>query len=219
MSPAHLQVAHGERTFEGRTGPKAAFDFYMSQKVHTARERQAEIRSAGNKKAQFPVYCDIFGLFADTKVKTAGAVHGVEQSELVAEDILAALQGDPQATLNALAKRFAVKAPVVQGRRSVGVQVFDQEQDDDVVPTVETSTTRNLRVATPAPIVAKRISFKMCMAVKRVCTKKGLDFSIEGKTGGDGTDSLADYTITVNGVALSPKEASDIIDANKKKKS
>src|SRR5438105_4324364 len=48
---AHIQIARGEREHEGRTGPRAAFDFYMGQVIPTARAQREEIRAAGNKKA------------------------------------------------------------------------------------------------------------------------------------------------------------------------
>lgn len=50
----HIQVAN-------TLGAKAGFKAYMATSAPTAAERQAEIRSAGNSKAQFVAYCDIFG--------------------------------------------------------------------------------------------------------------------------------------------------------------
>ena len=53
MAARHITVARDE-------GAKAGYRFYMAQKAPTARERQAEIRSAGNEKARFAAYCELF---------------------------------------------------------------------------------------------------------------------------------------------------------------
>lgn len=50
---AHIRTAR-------ESGAKAGFNAYMRTNAPTARERQDEIRAAGNKKAQFAVYCEIF---------------------------------------------------------------------------------------------------------------------------------------------------------------
>src|SRR6476469_6068661 len=61
MATAHIEIAQGKREVDGRTGPRAAFDFFMAQRVHTAAATRAEIRSAGNKKSQFAAYCNLYG--------------------------------------------------------------------------------------------------------------------------------------------------------------
>lgn len=212
----HILIARTE-------GAKAGFNAYMATKVHTAAARQAEIRSAGNKKAQFNAYCAIFGDQFGT-VNGNGAVRSNEQVDDARDSVLAALQGDPEATIQKLARLLGRKAPVVQGRRSVGVQVFDQEADDEVT-TVDASADGGILsriAAASAPvapakkaapkvereIVATRISFPMAMSIRGFCTKQGWEFEITDKTG---KGSTADYTVVVNGVALSPVEASEII--------
>lgn len=230
MKAAHIQIARGERQFEGRTGPKAAFDFYMAQTVPTAAETRETIADSGNRKVQFNTYCSLFGgQFG--RVNGNGAVRSNKQVDEAREDILAALQGDPEATIKKLARLLGgKKAPVVQGRRETGVQVFDQEALDEA-PTADTSVADSIvsrlavaSVPVEAPkaatktervLVANRISYPMAMAVLGFCRKQNWEFEITDKTG---KGHNADYTIVVNGIALSPAEASEIIAASKSSK-
>jgi hypothetical protein len=74
----HIALAQTE-------GAKAGFRHYMAQTVHTAAERRAEIRSAGNSKRQFEAYCAIFG-DQFRPVSGNGAVRSQAQREDVSED-------------------------------------------------------------------------------------------------------------------------------------
>lgn len=215
---AHIQIARGERAIDGRTGPKAAFDFYLSQNTPTAQAQRDEIRSAGNAKKQFTAYCakfgDQFGI-----VNGNGAVRSEGQKDTVRETVARLL-----------------------GRTGNGVVAFeDNEVEDEVDPLVKLLAERlNVSVETladiahgtnvaapvvetPAPVkkqrvapTATRVSYRMAMAILRICNKHNVPFEITGKTGGEGTGQLADYAIKVNGQRVNPAEASALIDANKK---
>lgn len=206
-------------TLARTVGPKAGFNAYMATKVHTAAERQAEIRSAGNKKAQFDAYCAIFGdQFGP--VKGAGAARSNEQRTEVVENGTSLLQ------------RLGIR----KANDTVGVEAFEQDEVDPVVAAlaakldipVETlvelaganvsatvAETKPTTTTTRTIPVAKRISWPMAMALKKIATKQGVAFSITSKTGGEGTGEQSNYGIKFAGHKLTPQQASEIIGASK----
>jgi hypothetical protein len=177
----HIAIARSQ-------GPKAGFNAYMATRVHTAAKRQAEIRSAGNKKQQFAAYCNIFGSQFGV-VNGNGAIRSEGQREEVRDNGVVA-------ELRAFAKRLGLN-----------VTIQDDEGDE---PVVETPTPSERTI--PA---AKRISFKMFMSLKKIATAEGATLVCTGKTGGEGTDDPADYALTWNGRKLTPEKASARIAASK----
>jgi hypothetical protein len=168
----HIQIARTQ-------GAKAGFRHYLAQHTPTAAARRAEIRSAGNSKAQFEAYCAIFGSQFGP-VNGNGAVRAEEQREEVRENGAVAEL-----------RRLAAK---------LGVRVVTDESP------VENDTEDEAEV-----IVATRISWPMCMAVKKAVEREGKSFEITGKTGGKGTGKPADYAIKVAGRKQTPAQASAII--------
>lgn len=172
---AHISLAN-------TVGPKAGFDAYMAGTVHTAEARRAEIRSAGNKKAQFNAYCALFG-DQFKPVSGNGAVHSAEQVEDVKDSLLS---------------RIAQKLGVTVAELA---EVVEDEPETPVAP-------REIPAAT-------RISWPMAMTLKKLATKSGQTFEITSKSGGKGTDELANYGITLGGSVLNPSQASALIAASK----
>lgn len=142
---AHIKLAREQ-------GPKAGFNAYMASNIHTAADRREQIRSAGNKKAQFEAYCALFGSQFGP-VKGAGAIRAEAQREDVRESgllaRLAALVGVDTDTL-------AAKLNTVE------------------VPVVETP------VEKPAP-VATRITWPMFWALVKAGKKAGVEVKITDK--------------------------------------
>jgi hypothetical protein len=184
MSAAHIEIARGNREHNGRSGPKAAFEFYLGQSIPTAAATQSEIRSAGGKKAQFEAYCAKFGSQFGP-VKAQGAVRSEEQRVEVVEN----------GAIARIASRLGISA------KKLAALVADEDTDDEVVE--------------DEPIVATRISWPMCMTVKKIVEANGQTFKITGKTGGKGTGQLADYAVTVAGRKLTPAKASALIAADR----
>lgn len=141
---------------EARTnGAKSGFNAYMATRVHTAAKRQAEIRSAGNKKQQFAAYCAIFGDQFGT-VSGNGAVRSAEQVVEVQENGLIAT----------LASKLGISA-----KKLAALVENDEDNADE-----HTTTERVIPAAT-------RISWPMAMALKKIATKSGRTFEITDKSG------------------------------------
>lgn len=221
MSPKHIAIARQEVTVEGRTGPRAAFDFYMGQKVPTAHTRQERIRSAGNKKAQFTAYCTEFGsLWAGAPISGNGVVHSESQKESLIEKLANRLNGNRDNGVQAFVEKDEPTVdPIVQGLADkLGVSV---EKLAEIALTSDDSAVEAPVAVTPAPVVkrtvpvATRISYKMAMSLLRICNKHNVVFEITGKTGGGDTGQPADYSIKIDGLPISATEASTLIAANK----
>lgn len=96
MLAKHIQTARED-------GPKAGFRSYMASSAPTARDRQAQIRSAGNAKAQFEAYCAIFGeQFGNGRVRTAAVEQHNEGRKQTLIERLAAKLGVSTGDLDAL---------------------------------------------------------------------------------------------------------------------
>jgi len=121
---AHIRTAREH-------GPKAGFNAYMRTNAPTARERQDEIRSAGNKKEQFKVYCAIFSDQLGTT--PSAATRSNDQRESVLEKI-------------------ARKLGVSTGELSELV-----DEDDDEVGVQVEAPARTTRTNTRKPNAAKLI--------------------------------------------------------------
>lgn len=172
MSAAHIEIARTQ-------GAKAGFRHYLAQHTPTAAARRAEIRGAGNSKAQFEAYCAIFGSQFGP-VSGNGAVRSEAQRVEVREN-------GAIAELRRLAKKLGVN-----------ISVDESPVEDDTEDEAEV-------------IVATRVSWPMCMAVKKAVEREGKTFEIVGKEGGKGTGKPADYAIKVNGRKQTPAQASAII--------
>lgn len=203
MSAAHIQIARGEREFDGRTGPKAAFDFYVGHPTVASRDNLATIRSAGNKKQQFAAYCSIHGEKFGP-VNGNGAVRSTEQVEEVKESLTARLAArlsrntEPEAPAEEVSHDVTVEAIA----KSLGIDASALSAlVNESKPVTKGSTKREI----PTP---ERISFPMAMAIKKICTRNEWEFAFTSKTGQGRT---ANYGITVNGESLSPDEASTLI--------
>lgn len=195
---AHIALARTE-------GPKAGFNAYMATRVHTAAKRQAEIRSAGNKKQQFQAYCAIFGdQFGP--VTGTGAVRSEAQRESVTEKLARLLSRDTVGVEVEAPSAPAVDPLVAALAEKLGVSVEKLAELVSDEP-VETPT--------PAPaertIEATRISWPMCGTLIRAAKKAGVEFEIVNKKGGKGTGKAASYAVKFDGSLLTPAQASEII--------
>lgn len=193
MAAKHITIAR-------ESGPKAGFNSYMNGRGrHLHRD---EIREAGNAKAQFEAYCSLFGDQFGT-VSGNGAARSESQRESVIAKLAAMLTGAPESTDD-------------------GVQAFedDPEENDEVsilvarlaelgvtLPATETPRKAKSKPSPTAP-VAKRVSWPMCAVIMRWCNRNGRKFEIVGKTG---KGAGASYSVEVDGKALTPKGASDLI--------
>jgi hypothetical protein len=217
MSAAHLQIARGEREFDGRTGPKAAFDFYMGQSTPTAAATRQRIGKAGNSKKQFAAYCALPAVKEVLdKVSANGAVRSEDQRlnvrQTIAErlgrtrntgvQVVADETPEFDSTLLTLAEKLDIPVEILASLANDGEQV-------------ETPTPASPKVERTIP-AATRISFRMAMALKKIATKTGESFVITGKTGGEGTGEPANYGIKLAGLDLTPAEASALIASHKK---
>jgi hypothetical protein len=152
MAARHITVARDE-------GAKAGYRFYMAQKAPTARERQAEIRSAGNEKARFAAYCELF----------RDQLDGVTANPVVQERIETDEQG--------LFEQFL---SWVKSNKSdeIGVQV---EADETPAPKIERKrTTRKPRTSAKTALsVGSEFTYhgkvESEWTVVRIAKRKGVD--------------------------------------------
>lgn len=119
MAAKHLEIARTE-------GPKAGFNAWITQMERSGlpqvQERLAEVRSQGNKKAQFEYYCNVYG----NKI-FGGSTRNAGTTEVKPEPV--AVGDDVQAL-------FAQFLAAIGGAPATGATEDEDDLDDDDVEAI-----------------------------------------------------------------------------------